>query len=141
MAPRTPGSLFLHDLPVKQVALDPANDAGIGYSPYGFVSAAGANQDSTVAKASPATVGGFCFQNNHATLERFVKLYNKATGPTSGDTPVQTYPLAPGGGGLSRTGLMMAFSVGLSFRITTGVAAADTGAASAGDVTVNMEFI
>lgn len=137
---RSPGQLFLHDLPVRQVALDPANDAGIGYSPYGYVSSGAANQDSTTAKNGAATVGGFCFQNNHATAERFVKLYNKAN-PTSADTPVQTYALAPGGGGVSRTGLMMAFSTALSFRITTGVAAADTGAASAGDVTVNMEFI
>jgi hypothetical protein len=36
---------------------------------------------------------------------------------------------------------MMAFSAGLSFRITSGVAVGDTGAATAGDVTVNMEFI
>lgn len=138
---RSPGNLFLHDLPVKPAALDPANDAGIGATPYGFISAAGANQDSTVAKASPATLTGICFQNTHATLMRYVKLYNKTTGPTSADTPVQTYALAPGGGGVSRSQLLTAFSAGLSFRITTGVAANDTGAASAGDVTVDMEFV
>lgn len=136
-----PGNLFINSLPVKKGALDPANDAGIGAGPYGYVSAAGANQDSTVAKASPATLTGFCLQNTHATLVRYVKLYNKATAPTSADTPVQTYVLAPAGGGVERSELLTAFAAGLSFRITTGVAAADTGAASAGDVTVNMEFI
>lgn len=137
---RTVGSFFLHDLPVRLVASDP-NDAGIGSVPGGYISAAGANQDSTLVKNSAATVLALAAQNNHATLVRYLKLYNKGSAPTSADTPVARYALAPAGGGIARQQLMESFPLGLAFRITTGAADNDTGAASAGDVFVNVDYI
>lgn len=108
--------------------------------PYGYRSAGSANQDSQVVKAGATTLFGFALQNTHATATRYVKFYDKATGPTSGDTPGPVYALAPGGGGITRQPISQLFNNGLAFRITTGVADADTGAASAGDVLVNLDY-
>ena len=99
-----------------------------------LVSAA-ASTNATVVKASAGKVFTITGYNAAAAL-RYIKLYNKATAPTVGtDTPVFTYVLKatdsfqftiPGG---------YQFASGIGFALTTGVADADTGALTAGDIT------
>ena len=76
---------------------------------------------------------------------RYVKFYNKATAPTVGtDVPVATY-LIPGGTAgagvcipLPPQGL--AFSAGISFATTTGIADTDTAAVALSEVIVNYGY-
>lgn len=75
---------------------------------------------------------------------RYLKLYNKASAPAVGtDVPVRTI-LIPGntaGGGVTRTipdGL--AFSLGIAFALTTGIADSDTGAVALNEIAVNLGY-
>lgn len=76
---------------------------------------------------------------NAATSIRYVKFYNLATVPTQSDTPVLTIPI-PASSGANVSSPIGIFSNGLSLRATTGVADSDTGAPSANDVIVNIDF-
>ena len=111
-----------------------------GATPYHYVAAAGANQDSQSVKGSAGTLYGVQL-GNVAAAARFVKLYDKATAPTSADTPVKTL-IAPASGGsnvpIPAQGI--AFAAGIAFRVTTGMADNDTGAATAGDVVVDLDY-
>ena len=93
-----------------------------------------------VVKASPAVVTGGDFFNNHATDARFVKLYNKATAPDETDTPKRTYRVPAKGGVTFSKAIGVKFSLGLSVRVTTGVADNDTGAPGANDVIINLDW-
>lgn len=94
-----------------------------------------------VVKASAGKVYGYYFYNNNAGSARFIKIYNKATAPTAGDTPVLTIPLPAGAAANVITEKGIAFSAGISLRATTGVADADTGAPATNDVVVNVYYI
>lgn len=113
-----------------------------GATPTRVLSAGAANQDSTIVKASAGQVYSVAAFNTNAAA-RYLKLYDKATGPTSADAPVQTY-LIPGNA--SGAGLTLALPVGMNFasgislRITTGMADNDTGAAAVGDVAVSLTY-
>ena len=110
--------------------------------PYHYVAAASSNQDSQVASGSPGTLTGI-FLCSVAATARYVKLYNKATAPASTDTPMLTL-LIPGGTAGSGSNVPLpvpvSFLSGLGIRITTGMADSDTGAATAGDVVVNLLY-
>lgn len=119
-----------------------------GYGPNKYISAGSANQDSQVIKDSQGVLGMISVYNV-ATSARFLKLYDKATAPTAADTPVQTYAIPaaaassaagtnvpiPPGPNAAHAGL--GFEHGISFRITTGIADDDDGAAGADEVVVN----
>ncbi len=110
-----------------------------GATPGKYVAAAAANQDSQVIKASAGQLYGLQL-SNVAVAIRYVKLYNKATAPTSADVPVMVIALpASSDWPLSLPMVGVAFSAGIAFRITTGIADNDTGAATAGDVVVNWQ--
>lgn len=109
-------------------------------TPYSYIAAGAANQDSQVVKAAPTRLRGLSLHNPSAAI-RYVKVYDKATGPTSADTPVMRFPLAASGGGLAREyNGAVPFANGLAFRITTGAADSDATAATANDVIVNFEY-
>lgn len=110
-----------------------------GLTPSQTISAASTN--STNVKASAGVVGLVTVSNINAAA-RYLKLYNKATAPTVGtDTPVQTY-LIPASSvqhiPIPEKGI--AFSLGIGFGLTTGVAASDTGAVSANEHVVNIGY-
>lgn len=107
--------------------------------PNSYISSGAANQDAHNFALAPTILSALAIQNTHATAMRYAKLYNKLD-PTSADTPVLRYALAPAGGGITRQQLSELFSVALSVRITTGPLDNDTGAASAGDVFANLDF-
>jgi hypothetical protein len=90
-------------------------------------------------KATPGEVGGWYF-SNVATSVRFIKLYDKATAPTSSDTPKLTIPLPATSAANVLAAAGIDFTAGIGIRVTTGVADGDTGAPTANDVTVNLLY-
>ena len=78
--------------------------------------------------------------NKHATDDRFLKLYDKASAASEADTPVMTIGIAAKVWTvISRTkGREIPFDLGLSIRATTGIADNDTGAPTANDVSINI---
>ena len=76
--------------------------------------------------------------NTDASAIRYVKLYDKATAPTSTDTPVLTIQLSPQA--TEHIAAHMTLSNGLGIRATTGSADSDTGAPAAGDVIVDVTY-
>lgn len=102
-----------------------------------------ATTNATSVKASAGQVYELFVTNINAAV-RYLKLYNKASAPTVGtDTPVLTLAI-PGntaGAGFSKhVPNGYAFSLGIAFALTTGVADADTGAVAASEIVVNLGF-
>ena len=98
---------------------------------YRLPSAAGTT-NATLVQGNDATVLGV-IGYNAAAANRFLKLYDKKTAPTVGtDTPRLTICLP------ATTAFAIPlddyFGSGVGFAITTGVADADTGAATAADI-------
>lgn len=91
-------------------------------------------------KASAGCVYGGDFFNNHATVARYVKLYDKASAATSSDTPLRTYRIPPNGGMTFSKAFGITFTLGISIRACTGVADSDNTAPSANDVIVNLDW-
>jgi hypothetical protein len=110
-----------------------------GCSTYSYLAAASANQDSQNVKGSAGQLYGYALFNTSASV-RYVKVYNKATAPTSADTPALRILVSPGGGANVSIDSGLAFGSGIGIRITTGVADGDTGTVSANDVLVNLIY-
>ena len=92
-----------------------------------------------VVKAAPGQVGGWYISNNSGSA-RFVKLYDKATTPSSADTPKVTLQV-PGNSAANFLAVAgIDFAAGIGIRGTTGVADTDTGAPSANDLVVNLFY-
>jgi hypothetical protein len=117
----------------------PATSGGLSMSKT--VSAASTN--ATVVKASAGQVFSVQCSNVNAAA-RYLKLYNKATSPTVGtDVPVKTLIIpgnTAGAGFVLNWDKGLAFSAGIAFALTTGVADADTGAVAASELTVNVDY-
>lgn len=113
-----------------------------GATPYSFIAAAGANQDSTVVKSSAGTLYSLTVGTTTASV-RYVKVYDKSTAPTSADTPVLRLAV-PATAGLSVSVPLppcgAVFSNGIAFRITTGAADNDANAATAADTLLNATY-
>lgn len=113
-----------------------------GATPYKLISANTTN--ATSVKGSAGTlyyVGGF----NTNAAARYLKFYNKASAPTVGsDTPVWTFLIPPNSTGAALSAAIppqgIAFSLGIAFALTTGVADADTGAVAAAEIGVNLGY-
>jgi hypothetical protein len=75
---------------------------------------------------------------------RYLKFYNKATAPTVGtDTPVATEIIpgnTAGAGFIVNIPDGLAFSTGIAFALTTGLADNDTGAVAANEIIVNLGY-
>ncbi len=102
------------------------------------------NTTGVVILAAPGQLMGYEVFNLNAAA-RFVKLYNKATAPTGSDTPIRTIVVPGGtaGSGAIRSTAMVGtnFSAGLSIRVTTGIADADTGAPTASETAVHIDYL
>lgn len=122
---------------IGQVCLAPQTSGGL--STYSVISSGAANQDSAAVKGSAGQVYGYSLFNTTASA-RYVKLYNKASGATSADTPVRRIYLPPTGGVDRSEPNGIAFGTGICIRITTGAADSDTGACSANDVLANIDY-
>lgn len=121
--------------PRVKASVGPDGTAQDGWSHARLISAATTN--ATSVKASSAEVG-FIYAVNLNAAVRYLKLYNKASAPTVGtDTPVATLAIPASTTG---AGFMLpipggaAFTTGLAFATTTGVADADTAAVAANEI-------
>lgn len=104
-----------------------------------YVSAASTN--STLVRAGPGKITGY-FLGNSAATDAYVKLYDKATAPTVG-TDVPKWTMRIPALSSANVGQMfpLAFTLGIGFGITTGVADSDTGAVGADEVSVNLNYL
>jgi hypothetical protein len=99
------------------------------------------DETGVVVDATPVRLASY-FVHNKAAATTYLKLYNKATAPTSSDTPTHVLPIPAGASAnLSLDGREYSFPDGLGIRATTGVAHADTGAPAANDLIVNFGLI
>jgi hypothetical protein len=122
------------------VTIKPATSGGV--TPYMYLAAASANQDSQSVKGSAGQLYGYDLFNANAAI-RYVKIYDKATAPTSADTPKMVIMVpgnTAGAGAVKDLSSGVAFASGIGIRITTGQPNADTGAVTAGDVVVNLQY-
>ena len=113
-----------------------------GATPYKYIAAASADQDSQAVKASAGTLYAATLTAVAASL-RYLKIYDKATAPTSADTPKHTLAI-PATAGLSFSlplpACGEAYANGIGIRITTGLADNDANAATANDCVVNLTY-
>jgi len=133
---------------IGYIALTPSPGSIGPLTPFKLLAAATTN--ATSLKTSIGRLyGGQAI--NLTTSDRFLKFYNKASAPTVGtDVPIWTVVL-PGNavaGNAESINLAeiistygLAFSTGIAFAITGGIADSDTTACSAGDVMLNLNYV
>lgn len=121
------------------VIANPGATTSGGATPYSYISAGSANQDSQVIKASAGQTYGWQLFNTTSSA-RYVKVYDKATAPTSADTPVKRYLVPANGGAVIPQSSGVVFSNGIAFRITQNPADNDATAAATNDVLVNANY-
>lgn len=95
---------------------------------------ASAGQVYTIAVSNSAALSG------SDTGDRYLKLYNKATAATSGDTPVWTIRLGPGDSREVSIPTGLAFATGISIRATRFIGASDNFAPNANEVSVSIAY-
>jgi hypothetical protein len=118
-------------------AVSIAPSTGNGWLPYRNLDLGITGQ---VIKAGQGKLGGY-YISNAAASERYVKFYNKATAPTSADTPVLTLAIpATAAANMVTDAGVSGFTAGLSVRASTALADSDNTAPTANDVTVNIFY-
>lgn len=109
-----------------------------GLSDFHLISAATTN--ATSLKASAGQVYGYDIGNNGAS-DAYVKFYNKASAPTVGtDTVTRTVYIPKGSRVELGSSNGIAFSTGIAFSITGGMADNDTTAVGAAQVSVAVSY-
>lgn len=106
-------------------------------SHYHLISAASTN-DTLVLTGARAV--GLIVATNINAAARYLKLYNKATAPSSADTPIMTILLKPGETTAIAADNSIRLPLGLGIRLTTGIAVADTGAVAAAEHSVSIAY-
>jgi len=118
-----------------------ASDAS-GYQLFHHALSA-ASTNATVVKSNPASVGlitVFHIGGGVGNDNRFVKIYNKATAPTSSDTPILTLVVHNNQTTAIVPAIPLFLSEGLSYRMTANYADSDNTAVSAGELAINMAY-
>jgi len=114
--------------------------AANGCSAASYIGAASDNAN--VAKASAGNVYGIVAFNKSSTPV-YLKLYNKATTPTNGDTPIERY-MVPGN--TAGAGFVIVHpkgvycSAGISIRLVTGMADNDNTSPTASEQLINIDY-
>lgn len=98
-----------------------------------------ANSTGQNVKASGGQVGGW-FVSNSGSAPAYLKIYNKATAPSSADTPIMTAMLPAGAAANVEWAQGIALSNGIGIRATTGVSDGDTGNPGSNEVVVNLLY-
>jgi hypothetical protein len=104
-----------------------------------------ASTNATVVKSSPASVGLITVFHiggggGGGNDNRFVKIYNKATTPTSSDTPILTLVVHRNETAVIAPAIPLFLSEGLSYRMTANYADSDNTAVSAGELAINIAY-
>lgn len=113
-------------------------NAADGHSTHSHYISAASTNDTLVLTGARAI--GLIVATNTNAAARFLKIYNKATAPTSGDTPIMTILLPPGQTVTITPSNSARVSLGLGFRLTTGIATADTGVVGASEHSVSFAY-
>ena len=113
-------------------------NAADGHSSHYHLISTATTNDTLVITGAHA-IGSIAVTNLNAAA-RFFKLYNKATAPTSADTPVMTVLLKPGETTFVDTNSPIRCPLGIGFRLTTGIAIADTGVVAAAEHSVSIGY-
>lgn len=113
--------------------------SGLTYEEFTTYSALDVAATGIVVKSSAGTLGGLTLHNTSAGA-RYVKLYNKASAATSGDTPKLRFHLAAGASlSVSLPG-GVPFAAGIGVRAVTGAADNDNTGATTNDVLINLFY-
>ena len=141
------GSTFASDdvsgvqYPRVKISYGPDGTAQEGWTLARLVSAASTNATSLKASAGLLTL---VYAVNLNAAVRYLKFYNKASAPTVGtDTPVLTLPIpasTTGAGFMLVVPGGLAFSTGIAYATTTGVADSDTAAVAANEIIVAFGY-
>lgn len=91
-------------------------------------------------KASSAILTGGIVGNNGSVVA-YVKLYDKATAPSSGDTPILTIPVPAGGTVCFGIPFGLSTASGLGIRASTGVADNDASDPGANVMLANLWYV
>lgn len=113
-------------------------NAADGHSTHSHYISAATTNDTLVLTGARAI--GLITATNTNAAARFLKIYNKATAPSSGDTPIMTILLPPGSTTVVGGNSPIRAPLGLGFRLTTGIAVADTGAVSESEHSVSFAY-
>lgn len=99
-----------------------------------------ASTNATSVKASAGQVYGWAIFNT-TSVNKYVKLYNKASAPTVGtDTPFMRILVPPSGGTNVWFGNGIPLGTGIAYAITGGAADTDTTSVAANDVLINLFY-
>jgi hypothetical protein len=115
-----------------------APNAADGHSSHFHLISAATTND-TLVLTGARSIGLITATNTNAAA-RYLKVYNKATAPASSDTPIMTVLLPPGQTTVVGGNSPIRVPLGLGIRLTTGIAAADTGAVSASEHSVSIAY-
>jgi len=107
---------------------------------YHNFSAATTN-DTLVAAGSRAISFLSVFHNGTGNVNRFFKLYNKATTPTSSDIPILTLVIHPSDTVVITPSIQLYLNLGIGYRMTANYADNDNTAISANELAVNIAYI
>jgi hypothetical protein len=98
-----------------------------------------ASENAINVKATAGQVYGW-YLFNATTVTRYFKLYDKASTPSSSDTPLMTIPIPAGAAANVFMTHGIAHTNGIGFRIVTGMADSDATAPSANQVVINLLY-
>lgn len=98
-----------------------------------------ADDNATAVKGSAGQVYSIFITNNGAAA-RWFKLYDKASGPSSSDTPIFR-AMVPAGSGIERKFIHgLACAVGICYRMTAGIADNNNAAIAADECVIDVEY-
>jgi len=123
--------------PIPVIAVPSA--AGVS-SYYHAISVASTN-DTLVATGSRAISFLSVFHIGTGNTNRFLKIYNKATAPTSSDTPILTLVVHPSDTVVITPSIQLAFNLGIGYRMTANYADNDATAISANELAINIVYV
>jgi hypothetical protein len=115
--------------------------AGFGAIPYSAI--VPNNTTGVVVKATAGMLFAVKAFNN-GTAIAYIRFYNQTTAPATTDTPVLRMmipgPASGGGGFIAEMPTGRAFSVGIAYRVTTGIADNDATAPAASTYLLNIGY-
>jgi len=112
-----------------------------GTSSYYHAFSAATTNDTLVAAGSRAISFLSVFHNGTGNTNRFFKLYNKATAPTSSDVPILTLVIHPSETVVITPAIQLACNLGIGYRMTANYADNDATAISVNELAVNIAYI
>jgi hypothetical protein len=115
--------------------------ATTGVSSYYHAISSATTNDTLVATGSRAISFLSVFHIGNGNTNRFFKLYNKATAPTSSDTPIMTLVVHPSETVVIPTAIQLACNLGIGYRMTANYTDNDATAISANELAVNIAYI